>query len=141
MSTRTTGTTATRADRPSLLRAAGVTAAVAVVVNLVVYLVGRAVAGPLTVTQAGSDLDVPVVAPIAATVVGVAVGAVALLVLRRFAGGLTIWTVLAVVVGLGSITQPVLAGTDTGTDVTLGLMHVVVLGAALAFLRPAGRPA
>lgn len=124
-----------------LLRATLLTAVVAAAATSLVRLLGEATPATWEVLQAGSVLEVPVFAPALASVMGVAAGAVALWVLRRFSWGLTAWTVLAVLVGLGSVPQPLLAAEDGWTGALLTLMHPLVLVVALLLLRPAGRRA
>lgn len=123
----------------SVWRAGLVAAVAAAVVNTLVWLVGQATPAEWDVVQQGATMSVLFFLPAFASVLGIGVGTVGLWLLRRFSWGLTVWTVLAVVVGVGSMVSPLQAATDTWTGVLLALMHVVVLLAALLLLRPAGR--
>jgi hypothetical protein len=118
-------------------RAGAVAAAAAVAVNLGLWIIGRAVADDLTVTQAEKSQDVPFIAVVFATLLNMLLGTLVLWLLSRFDRGVTIWTVLAMVVGLGSIVSPWMAGDNTATKVILSLMHVAALAVALVVLRPA----
>lgn len=128
-----------RTTTRSIWRAGLVTALVAAVLNTAVWLLGQLTPATWEVTQAGQTQEVLAFLPAVSTVLGVAVGTVALWVLARFAWGLTVWTVLAVLVGLGSTLTPLTAAEDAWTGALLALMHVVALVAALLLLRPAGR--
>lgn len=123
----------------SIWRAGVVAAAVAALANTLVYLVGLLTPASFEVTTGGATQTVLVFLPAVASIMGIAVGTVVLWVLARFSWGLPLWTIGAVVVGLGSVAQPVLAAEDMWTAVVLALMHLVVLAAALVLLRPAGR--
>ena len=137
MSTTTSSTTAT--PTRSVWRAGLLTAVVAALANTVVYLVGLLTPASWEVSQAGEVVTVLPFLPAVASVMGILAGTVALWVLARFSWGLTAWTVLAVLVGVGSVSQPVTAAEDSWTGVLLGTMHVVALVSALLLLRPAGR--
>ena len=89
-------------------------------------------------TQGSTEREVTFALPIVASVIGVLLGAVALWVLGRLNRGLTIWTGLVAGFGALSLISPLTAGKDTSTGITLALMHAVVVGALLTFLR---RPA
>jgi hypothetical protein len=127
-------TTTTR----SIWRAGLVTAVVAALANTVVYVLGLLTPASWEVDQGGQAVTVLPFLPAVASVMGIVVGTVALWVLARFSWGLTAWTVLAVLAGVGSVSQPVVAAQDTWTGVLLGTMHLVALGSALLLLRPAG---
>jgi hypothetical protein len=131
-------TTAPAATR-SVWRAGLLTAGVAAVANTLVYLLGLLTPASFEVTQAGETVTVLPFLPAVASVMGVLAGTVALWVLARFSWGLTVWTVLAVVVGIGSIAQPLLLAQDTWTGIVLAVMHPLTLLIALVLLRPAGR--
>lgn len=133
-----TDTTATATTR-SVWRAGLVTAVVAALANTVVYLVGLLTPAGYEVEQQGQVLEVLPFLPAAASVIGVAVGTVALWLLARFRWGRTVWTVGAVVVGLASTVSPLQAAQDAWTGWLLASMHVVALVVALVLLRPAGR--
>ena len=131
----TAAPTATR----SLWRAGLLTAGVAAVANTLVYLVGLLTPASFEVTQAGDTVTVLPFLPAVASIMGVLAGTVALWALARFSWGLTVWTALAVLVGVGTIPQPLLAAEDTWTGVVLAVMHPLTLLIALLLLRPAGR--
>jgi hypothetical protein len=54
---------------------------------------------------------------------------------RRSAHGRTIWTRIAVVVALASLSLPFIAGTTTSTKAALALMHVAVAIVLIPTLR------
>ena len=89
--------------------------------------------------QGGQTQEVLVVMPALASIASVAVGTLGLWVLARFRRGVTVWTVLAVLFGVGSVQAPLSGAEDVWTGVLLALMHLVVLAAALVILRPAAR--
>lgn len=130
----TTAPTATR----SIWRAGLLTAGVAAVANTVVYLLGQLTPASFEVTQAGDTVTVLPFLPAVASIMGVLAGTVALWVLARFSWGVTVWTVLAVLVGIGTLPQPLLAAEDTWTGIVLAVMHPLTLAIALVLLRPAG---
>lgn len=134
-----TSTTSPRTTTRSIWRAGLVTALVAAALNTVVWLLGQLTPATWEVTQAGQTQQVLAFLPAASTVFAVAVGTVALWVLARFSWGVTAWTVLAVLFGLGSTLTPLTAAADGWTGALLALMHVLALAVALVLLRPAGR--
>jgi hypothetical protein len=135
MTTTTSPRTATR----SVWRAGLVTAAVAAVLTTLVWLVGQLSPATWQVTQGDQTREVLAFMPALASIMGVAVGTVSLWVLSWFPWGRTVWTVLAVLVGTGSVVSPLTGAEDAWTGALLAVMHLVVLGVALVLLRPAGR--
>lgn len=135
-----TSTSPTLATAPAtgLWRNAGLAAGVAAIANLVIWGIGKAAGVAFLVTQGSTEREVTFALPIVASVIGVLLGAVALWVLGRLNRGLTIWTGLVAGFGALSLISPLTAGKDTSTGITLALMHAVVVGALLTFLR---RPA
>lgn len=126
----------------SIWRAGARAALVAAAANTLVWLVGLLTPATWQVTQGGQTQEVLLVLPALASIVGVGAGTVALWVLARVRRGVTVWTVLAVLVGLGSTASPLAAADDAWTGALLALMHVVCLVCALVLLRPAAlRPA
>ena len=135
-----TGTPApSRAAGRPVWRAGLRAAVVAAAANTLVWLVGQLTPATWQVTTAGQTQDVLLVLPALASLVGIGAGTVALWALARFSWGVTAWTVLAVVVGLGSVVSPLGAAEDGWTGALLACMHVVCLVSALTLLRPAGR--
>ncbi|MFC3689097.1 DUF6069 family protein [Aquipuribacter hungaricus] len=131
----------TRTARPAgrgIWRAGLVAALVAAVLTTLVWLLGQLTPATWEVAQGGTTQAVLAPMPAVASVVGIAVGTLALWLLVRVPRGVTVWTVLAVVAGLGSVVSPLAAAADGWTGALLALMHVVVLGVALVVLRPAG---
>jgi hypothetical protein len=140
-------TTDARGTQPDLRRAArGVATAaiVAAAANLVVYAVARLLDAELLVPEGpGSDTTIrlgpgPVVV---ATVLPLVVAGVLAVVLARRARRPARAFTAVVVAGLVLSFVPLLtADLSAGTTVALALMHPIVAGAALAFVRPeAGR--
>ena len=56
---------------------------------------------------------------------------------RRFARARTIWTVIAIVVLLASLSVPLSAGTTNTSKVALAMMHLAVAGVLIPTLRRA----
>lgn len=135
----TTTTTPPRTTTRSVWKAGLLTALVAAVLNTGVWLLGRLTPATWEVDQAGQTREILVFMPAVSSVVGIAAGTVALWVLARFPWGVTVWTVLAVLVGVGSSLAPLTLAADPWTGALLALMHVCALVVALVLLRPAGR--
>ena len=128
-----------RAASRSIWGAGVVTALVAAALTSLVWLVGQLTPATWQVVQGEQTREVLVVMPALASVASVAVGTLALWVLARVPRGVTVWTVLAVLFGVGSVTAPLSGAEDAWTGGLLALMHLVVLGCALVLLRPAAR--
>lgn len=119
-------------------RALGVAAAVGVPV--LIWLVARLAGTDLTVRIEGQEPMVVGLGPVVAVSLGAALLAWgALVVLERLTGrGATVWSVLVVVLTLASLLPLSAAGADGAAKVALGLMHLAVGGAVLAFFRRRG---
>ncbi|GAB7193065.1 hypothetical protein NUM3379_37740 [Kineococcus sp. NUM-3379] len=141
MSTSSSATTAPGAPPRQGLRAVDVlrglvpTAALAVTANLIALVAGRFAGADMVVRQPGAAAQtIGVVHVVVATLVGLAAGALLLLVLRN--RGPRAWTALAIaglVVGLATTPAPFSTAAGTGTQVTLAAMHV--LAGLVWFLR------
>ena len=131
--------TTSRPASATVWKAGLLTAVVGAVATTLVYLIGGLTPASWQVEQPGGTATVAVFQPAVATVVAVLAGTALLWLLRRWSWGVTAWTVLAVVVGVGSVSQPLLAAADLWTGALLGLMHLLALAAALLLLRPAAR--
>jgi hypothetical protein len=118
-------TAAANRARPLLGAAAG--AVLALVINTIVFFAGGAILG--TAIQASTDgttpSDVPYVAVIASSVLPLFVGAGVLWLLRRFTtSALRIWTIIAIVLTVLSLTGPLFLPVDDGSKIALILMHI-----------------
>ena len=117
----------------TLARGAGIGIGLALVANLIVFLIGSAGA-PLQVII-GNDTtpsDLPIGAVIAASVVPLLIGAVGLGVLQRFlTKGMQIWTALVGVLTVASIVGPLGLDIDDGSKVALTIMHLATGAAAV----------
>ena len=135
--TTTTMETATRTTagigRTRALGVLGATAAAAAVWALAVPLLGI----QLMVRFGGAaPQPVGIAYVVAASLVGSLLGWGLLTVLeRRTARARGIWTGMALVVGLGSLSLPLTAATTMSTRISLTLMHVAVAGVLIAVLR------
>ena len=110
--------------KPSAVRPLAIVGAA--VLALVVYFIARAVAGDLVVKTGDSTQTVGAVAVVVTVLFVSLLGWGLLALLERFtAKGRTIWTVVAIVFLLLSLLGP-LGGTDTGTKVSLALLHLLV---------------
>lgn len=118
-------TPTTNRTRPLLGASAG--ALLALVINTIVYFAGGAVLG--TSIQASTDgataSDVPYVAVLASSVLPLFVGAGVLWLLGRFTtSALRVWTIIAIVLTVLSLTGPLFLPVDTGSKIALILMHI-----------------
>lgn len=91
------------------------------------YFAGGAVLG--TSIQASTDgataSDVPYVAVLASSVLPLFVGAGVLWLLGRFTtSALRVWTIIAIVLTVLSLTGPLFLPVDTGSKIALILMHI-----------------
>ena len=76
-----------------------------------------------------------------ASFVAILIGSLLLKALARSARGVTIWTVVALVFFAAYTAFAFTAAADTGTGLTLALMHVVALVTTFALVVPAARRA
>ncbi|MET7425056.1 DUF6069 family protein [Dactylosporangium sp. NPDC005555] len=110
--------------KPSAVRPLAI--AGAAVLALIVFFIARSVAGDLVVKSGSSNQTISAVAVVLTVVVAGLLGWGLLALLEKVtAKGRTIWTVIAVVFLLLSLLGP-LGGTDTGTKVSLALLHLLV---------------
>jgi hypothetical protein len=140
-------------DQPSLQAqtvVAVVTAAVAVGVNLAVVGIARAAGASLVVPQPGTGVptELPLGAVVAATVTGVAIGALTLGLLRRFYAAKAERSFLILVVGFValSLTAPLGLDTSITNKLVMASMHlttavITVLGLVVVPDRLRARPA
>jgi hypothetical protein len=128
-----TGSTIARANRIRLLGVAGAVIAAVVVWAIAVEALGVQL---LVKFGAGAPQSVGIGYVIGASLIGSLAGwGVLALLERRTAQARTIWTALAVVVVLASLSLPLTAGVSTSTKVTFAVMHVVVGGVLIAAMR------
>lgn len=118
-------TATTNRPRPLLGAAAG--ALLALVVNTIVFFAGGAILG--TSIQASTDgataSDVPYVAVVASSVLPLFIGAGVLWLLGRFtASALRVWTIIAIVLTVLSLSGPLFLPVDIGSKIALILMHI-----------------
>ena len=116
---------AARRSRPAVIAAA---VGVALVANLVVFAVGRALGGSFTFTREGTATTVDAATVAGFTVVPLLLGLVVVALLaRRFPVVATVASIVApvlAVVTIGVMTLP--AGFDTVSTVALALCHLVL---------------
>lgn len=121
-------------SRTTLAKGAAIGAGLALLANLVVYLIGNAGAPIRVVTgwqPDGADLTFAEV--VIATIVWVMIGAAALwLMERRLTRGFRRWTILAAVFTLGSLVPLFGLDVDTGSKLALSVMHIVVGASTIA---------
>jgi Family of unknown function (DUF6069) len=122
------------ASRTTLARGAAIGAGVALLANLVIYLIGNAGAPIRVVTgwqPDGADLTFAEV--VIATIVWVTIGAAALwLMERHLTRGFHRWTVLAAVITLASLVPLFALDVDTASLLALSFMHIVVGASTIA---------
>lgn len=121
---------------PSTIRPRALGVAVAVGASVLIWLVARLAGTDLTVGIEGREPMVVGLGPVVAVSLGAALLAWgALVVLERLTGrGTAVWSALVVVLTLASMLPLSAADADAGAKVALGLMHLAVGGAVLAFL-------
>jgi hypothetical protein len=131
----------TPSGAPSLNAQAGrglIVAAVVVAANLAVYGLARLVDVPMVLPEPGDGeiTRLPVGAVVAASVTAVAMGALALALLRQFAADRAdlAFTVLVLVFVLVSLSAPLSLDTDTATKAVLVLMHLLTAAVTLVGL-------
>ena len=126
-------------DNTELLRGTGVAIGLALAVNLVVFLVGTAGAPVRVITGWAPDgTDLRYADVVVATVGLLALGTGVLWLLQRWrADALRVWSWLVVAFTLLSIPPVLRLDIDTGSKLTLSLMHLVVGAAALVGQRGA----
>ncbi len=127
-----TGTTVTNRPRPLLGAAAG--ALLALVINTIVFFAGNAILGtPIQASMDGTTAsDVPYVAVIASSVLPLFVGAGVLWLLGRFTtSALRVWTIIAIIVTVLSLSAPVFLPVDGGSKIALALMHIGAAASAI----------
>ena len=116
-----------------LAKGAAIGSAIALVANLIVFVIGNAGA-PLQVVvgNATEASDLPVGAVIGASIVPLLVGAVGLWLAYRFLPkSLTVWSAVVAVLAVVSIAGPLGLDIDTGSKVALAVMHVATGAAAI----------
>ncbi len=133
----TISTSGTRAAAGPVLKAGAIAGLAAGVVNVVVFLIGKAVKVPFVVNQPSKDTEIIFVQPLVSSFLGVILGAVLLWLLSGRAGGVTLWARIAVVVTVLYSIVPFAAASTVSTAIFLVIMHFVALAAALVLLRPA----
>ena len=116
-----------------LLQAGAIAAGAAVVVNLVLWGIGRAAGVDFEVTQPdGSQVVVGAGAVISQSLTAILAGTLLLWPMTRLPAGLLVWVLIAVFVGLGSLIFPLSRANHPSTALTLALMHLVAFAAVLA---------
>lgn len=120
----------------ALLRAATIAATVAMPVNIGIYLAAQSAGADFRVTVAGTSVVQHVgLAPVVIeTLIAILFGTLMLWPMTYLRGGLLIWTILAVVVGVGSTLIPLNRTLDTGSGLALAAMHLVTLLCTLGFV-------
>lgn len=124
----------------SPLRAAAVGAVVALIANLVIWLVGAAAGAGYDVTPGGGQtIQVGALAVTLSTIIPFVIGGGAVLAARRWprAPRTLAWAGLAV--ALLSLITPITAQTDSTTRLALSLMHVLAGVVWWASIRRAAR--
>ena len=127
----------TRSAAGPILKAGAIAGLAAGVVNLVIFLIGKAASVPFVVNQPSKGTAVTFVQPLVTSLIGVFLGAVLLWLLTGRANGVTLWARIAVVVTVLYSIVPFTAASSISTAIFLVIMHAVCLVAALVLLRPA----
>ena len=109
-------------------------AAGATALNVIVLLIANALLdGSVQTAQPGQEpTDLPAVAVIAASIMPLLVGAIALWILARFTtSSLRIWTWVVAVFTIASFAAPLTLPVDTGSKIALLAMHAITGAAAI----------
>jgi len=130
--------------RPRPLVGAAAGAVFALVANTIVFFVANAVHGsPIQASNDGTNpSDVYYVGVIVASVLPIFVGAGLLWLLARFTNSaVRVWTIVAIVVTVLSLSAPTFLPVDGGSKIALALMHIgaaasAIVGQQLAARRP-----
>jgi Family of unknown function (DUF6069) len=102
-------------------------ALLALVVNLVLWLIGRAGGGSFELTDAGTTMSVAPGGVVMLTLAPIVVGmGIAALISLRLPLVLRVAQVVGVIAPLGTIAMTLAADFDTVSTVALSLMHVVI---------------
>jgi Family of unknown function (DUF6069) len=144
---RTTENAATHSadtSQPSWVRLAEGTAtgvAIALVINLAIYLMGNRGAALRVVTQgAVVPSKLGIVNVVGASIVPVSVASIGAWILRRkFANGLAIWTRLVIVLTMFSLLGPLVLEVQTDSKISLLAMHLATTASALTGQRVSRR--
>ncbi|WP_037140252.1 DUF6069 family protein [Rhodococcoides fascians] len=124
MTTSISGISARSLSRP---RAVLFSVLLALVLNLVLWVIGLAAGGNFELTDAGTTMAVAPGGVVMLTVVPMVVGmGVAALVSLKWLPVVRIAQVVGVVAPLGTIAMTVAADFDAASTITLALMHVVI---------------
>lgn len=116
-----------------LAKGAAIGSVIAIVANLIVFLIGSAGA-PLQVVVGGDTeaSDLPVGAVSVASIVPLLIGALGLWLAYRFVPkDFTVWSAVVVVLAVVSIVGPLGLDIDTGSKVALIVMHLATGAAAI----------
>jgi hypothetical protein len=122
-----------------VLRAGALAGVAAGVVNVVIFLIGKAADVPFKVEIGDTTSEVVLAQPLISSFLSLLVGAVGLWLLSKIGPGVTVWTALVVVIFVLDTIYALVVASATSTGVVLSLMHVVVVAAAFVMLRPVAR--
>ncbi|MGL5826440.1 MAG: DUF6069 family protein [Nocardioides sp.] len=111
----------------NIWRDGAVAGALAGVVNVVLWVIGKAAGLDFTVEVGGNKQDVLVFQPFVSSFLG-AILATAVLWLLRKAGRGGVWRPLVLGLGVLSLISPLTAAPDLGSGIVLAVMHVAVIG-------------
>jgi hypothetical protein len=134
--------TALPIERQHAVRDSAVGVVGAVAAAVVVWAIASLAGAELSVRFGdGAPIDVTIVSVVAASLLGALAGWGLLAVLRRFTSNArTVWTAVAAVAALLSLSGPLSATATTGTKISLMAMHLAVAAVLIVVLRRANRP-
>jgi hypothetical protein len=113
---------------------------IALVVNLILWLIGLALGGSFEMTDQGKSASVAPGGVITLTVVPLLVGlSVAMLISLKWEPIIRIAQIVGAVVALGTIALTIAADFDAASTVMLALMHVVVAAGVVVALEAVRR--
>jgi hypothetical protein len=135
----TTSTIGTRSSARPILKAGAIAGVGSGIVNVVVFLIAKAAGVPFVVNQPTEGTKIIFAQPLVSSLIGVFLGAVLLWLLSGRAGGVTLWTRIAVAVTVLYSIAPFGAASSISTAILLVIMHAVCLTAALLLVRPAAQ--
>jgi Family of unknown function (DUF6069) len=116
-----------RETQGNVWRDGAIAGALAGVVNVLIWVIGKAAGLDFEVEIGGGRQDVLVFQPFLSSFLGALIATVILWLLTK-AGRAAIWRPIVLVLGALSLLSPLTAATDLGSGVALALMHLVVIG-------------
>jgi Family of unknown function (DUF6069) len=126
---------ATKPKASAVFQAALIAGFLAAMVNLFIHLIGKAAGITFEVSMDGKTTEIVAMQTLGSSVLALVFGALAVLVVARLRNADTIWVLIVGLVFILETGYAFAVASDVGTGIMLGLMHCVVVAAALWKLR------